>query len=223
MPVDSMGEGGDVVLGEVGGTTVQPGKFTVSQSWMHVDFQSAKDPSWEERNPGFSTCVVTIEADDDFVIKPSGEGSSNSSKMFQMVGGAGGAKVREELKGRVLEDLVRNFPTCEGKVVGAWLGEVSAQGLSHDPNRFAANCVKPGTPFGNLFLGGLDVTYDSFVGGLAAGYLTANAVLGYTAFDQVVLGKSLVADLVAGVGGSGGHGKGEAEEAVPFTEKIVVE
>ena len=42
-------------------------KFEAGQSWIRVSFPSAKDPSFEGRHGKITTCVVTIEADDEFV------------------------------------------------------------------------------------------------------------------------------------------------------------
>lgn len=42
-------------------------KFTSGVLWMKVSFPSAKDLSWFDRHGNITTCVVTIEADDDFV------------------------------------------------------------------------------------------------------------------------------------------------------------
>ena len=42
-------------------------KFEAGQSWIRVSFPSAKDPSFESRHGNITTCVVTIEADDEFV------------------------------------------------------------------------------------------------------------------------------------------------------------
>ena len=42
-------------------------KFEAGQSWIRVSFPSAKDPSFESRHGNMTTCVVTIEADDEFV------------------------------------------------------------------------------------------------------------------------------------------------------------
>ena len=81
------------------------------------------------------------------------------------------------------------------------MGEVTRVGLSHDPFRYAAACVRPSTPFPNLFLSGTDLTYDSFLGGFEAGYLTATGLLGYNAVDLLYLGKNAVSDLDDGKGG----------------------
>jgi hypothetical protein len=42
-------------------------KYEAGQSWVRISFPSAKDPSFVSRHGNITTCVVTIEADDDFV------------------------------------------------------------------------------------------------------------------------------------------------------------
>ena len=82
-------------------------KFTSGHSWMRVSFPSTKDPSWEERYGNVSTCVVTIEADDDFV------------KMFETkpkvyVLQRPNEDVAKRLVDRVMKDVLQEFPQLEG-------------------------------------------------------------------------------------------------------------
>jgi hypothetical protein len=44
-------------------------KFEAGQSWIRISFPSAKDPSFSARHGDITTCVVTIEADDEFVLQ----------------------------------------------------------------------------------------------------------------------------------------------------------
>jgi len=90
-----------------------PFKFEAGKSWIRVAFPSAKDPSFEERHGKVTTCVVTIEADDDlvtpydtkpkiFVIKKS-SASSNGDL--------------QRLSDRVKKDLFELYPQLEGKTI----------------------------------------------------------------------------------------------------------
>jgi hypothetical protein len=106
-----------------------------------------------------------------------------------------GEKKREELKAKVLEDLVMAFPQCKGRVVFSEVSSVVQTGLSHTPVRFAASCVRPKTVYDGLYLGGEDITYDSFLGRAAAGILACNALLGYTCLDLLWLEKNVAADI----------------------------
>ena len=87
--------------------TPRRAKFDAGRSWMKVSFPSAKDPSWQARHPGITTCVVTIEADDDFVTA-----FETRPRIFSTPKVPEGAASR--LVDRVTKDLVKNFPQLEG-------------------------------------------------------------------------------------------------------------
>ena len=78
---------------------------------MQISFPSAKDPSFESRHGKITTCVVTIEADDDFVTP-----FETKPKLFAI------QKHKTEASGdhqrlmeRVKKDLLDTFPQLEGK------------------------------------------------------------------------------------------------------------
>uniref|UniRef100_A0A7S4RCC2 Uncharacterized protein n=1 Tax=Ditylum brightwellii TaxID=49249 RepID=A0A7S4RCC2_9STRA len=164
-------------------------KFQTGQSWIKVSFPSAKDPSWEDRHGKISTCVVTIEADDDFVrlfeTKP---------KIYSMIkSGSGEAK---RLMERVMKDLLENFPQLEGKIMVAEVVGPTGGTLSHNPERFAARGVRADTPYPGLYIGGSDLTVgESFSGSIVGSWLAANAVMGYGNIDHLYLGKNVTSDL----------------------------
>ena len=83
-------------------------KFTSGVSWIKVSFPSAKDPSWFDRYGDVSTCVVTIEADDDFVRM-----FDTKPKIYSILK-VGSGEV-ERLRERVLKDLLEAFPQLEGE------------------------------------------------------------------------------------------------------------
>ena len=91
----------------------RPYKFETGRSWIRVSFPSAKDPSFEQCHGKLTTCVVTIEADDElvtpydtkpkiFVIKKSTASSSGEL---------------QRLSERVKKDLFEIYPQVEGKQV----------------------------------------------------------------------------------------------------------
>ena len=86
-------------------------KFIPGSSWIKVSFPSAKDPSWVDRHGSVSTCVVTIEADDDFVkafdFKP---------KIYSVLNKSGSSDM-ERMSDKVLKDLVDTFPQLEGECI----------------------------------------------------------------------------------------------------------
>ena len=87
-------------------------KFQTGESWMKVSFPSAKDPSWHNRYGNISTCVVTVEACDDFVRM-----FDTKPQIFSILKGAGSSTSGEmgRLTERVMKDLIQTFPQLEGK------------------------------------------------------------------------------------------------------------
>jgi hypothetical protein len=198
-------------------------KFQIGESWMKVSFPSAKDPSWHDRYGPISTCVVTIEACDDFVrlidTKPQvysilkGAESSTSSEMGRLMD-------------RVVKDLVQTFPQLEGMEISSFAVIVSnhrcfqlltllfsfasspdkilctqifgpvRSGLTHCPARFAIKGNRPETTYPGLYVGGADLTVgDSFSASIVGGWMAANAAMGYTFGDYFYLKKNLTSDL----------------------------
>ena len=77
---------------------------------MKVSFPSAKDPSWQERYGSVSTCVITVEAGDDFVRM-----FDTKPKIYSILShGSSTTGEIERLRDRVLKDLVDTFPQLEG-------------------------------------------------------------------------------------------------------------
>lgn len=167
-------------------------KFYVGESWMKVSFPSAKDPTFAERHGNISTCVVTVEVDDDFVTM-----FDAKPKIFSGVKrNVESSEAAQRLVEKVLKDLVGIYPQLEGKIVHGEMRGPFKQGLSHNPERYAAKGIRPDTTYPNLFVGGSDLTIgDSFSGGVVAGWLTANAVMGYTTVDHLFLEKNITSDL----------------------------
>ena len=192
-------------------TSGRRNKFDTGISWIKVSFPSAKDPSWHDRFGDISTCVVTIEADDDFVTKFDSKPAIFSNHKV-------GTDVAQRLMQRVLKDVLHNYPQLEGKVAfSKLLGPVRA-GLSHNPERFAAKGVRPKTLYPGLYVGGSDLTVgDSLSGSIVGGWLAANAVMDYNFIDYIFLEKHIVSDLALLT--KNRRRSGEDEIAVPFTPK----
>ena len=83
-------------------------KFTSGSSWMKVSFPSAKDPSWFDRYGPISTCVVTIEADDEFVRM-----FDTKPRIYSVLKPTGDPTTT--LGHRVVKDLCATFPQLEGE------------------------------------------------------------------------------------------------------------
>ena len=116
----------------------RPNKFAPGRSWMKVSFPSAKDPSWVDRHGSATTCVVTVEADDDFVRM------FDTKPRIYSVPGSTPADVAERLKDRVLKDLVDTFPQLAGEGGGSATARASASWpASHE--LFLSNATTPQT------------------------------------------------------------------------------
>lgn len=198
-----------VTAGEVGemSSAINSRKFMSGSSWMRVSFPSTKDPSWEERYGTLSTCVVSIEADDDVV-----QMFESKPKIFVPKRRNEDAEIR--LVQRVLKDVREEFPQLVGNIIKLCVRGPLRMGLSHTPERYVAKGIRPKTHFPNLFMSGSDLTVDTFSGGIVAGWLTANAVLGYNYLHLSTLSKTISYDLQQFLEEPEGE-----EEAVLYTEK----
>lgn len=189
-------------------------KFFSGESWMQISFPSAKDPTFAERHGNLSTCVVTVEADDDFVTC-----FESKPKLFSTLkSSVEHSEAAQRLMERVIKDLVRIYPQLEGNIEHSEIRGPFSMGLSHTPERYAAKGIRPDTSYPNLYIGGSDITIgDSFSGGIVGGWLTANAVMRYATVDHLFLNKNITSDLARYI-----YPTNDLEEvAVPFTPKTV--
>ena len=165
-------------------------KFRPGESWMRVSFPSAKDPSWADRHGDVTTCVVTVEADDDFV-----RAFDTKPKIYSVLDKAASVD-GERFRDRVMKDLFENFPQLEGRVETVQMSGPYRPGARQDPARFAIKGNRPETTYPGLFVGGSELTVaDSFSGDVVSGWLVANAVVGYSLIDHVYLKKNITSDL----------------------------
>ena len=166
-------------------------KFDTGVSWIQIAFPSAKDPTFASRHGNMSTCVVTVEADDDFVVL-----FDTKPKIYSFLRSNSSSDAATRLLERVKKDLLDTFPQLEGKVEASELRGPFVQGLSHNPERYAAKGIRADTPYPGLYMGTPDLTVgDSFSGSIVAGWLAANAVVGYSAVDYLFLDKNITTDL----------------------------
>jgi len=147
---------------------------------VYLSFPSAKDPDFGRRYPGRST----IEA---IGFAPYAWFSA-WEKTRWMHRGAEYEAMKQRLTDRLLEVLIRQCPTLDGKIehvelstplstrhfAGHQQGEI--YGLDHSPARFEARELKPRTPLAGLYLTGADVCVAG-VGGAAMGGVLAASVI----------------------------------------------
>jgi hypothetical protein len=96
----------------------------------------------------------------------------------------------------VKKDLFSIYPQLEDKVQHAEVRGVIHRGLSHTPERYAAQGLRPESPYPGLFVSGPDLTVGgSFAASIVAGWLTVNAVIGYSYLDLLFLRKNVTSDI----------------------------
>ena len=170
----------------------RPVQFENGKSWMSISFPSAKDPSFEERHGKVSTCVVTIEADDDIV-----RCFESKPKLYVAKQSAQGRKIYfDRLLDRVRRDVIDLYPQLEGKIIHAEISNTLDRALMQNPERYAAKGVRADTPYPGLYLGGSDLTVNgSLSASIVGGWLAANAVAGYSYIDFLFLQKNITSDI----------------------------
>jgi hypothetical protein len=187
-------------------------KFYSGQSWMKISFPSAKDPSWTERHGKITTCVVTVEADDDFIHPFDSAPKIFSNRNFTQ-------DDYQRLLDRVMKDVYANFPQLKDKVDFCSMTGPIRKGLSHTPLRYAAKGIRPKTIYPGLFVGGSDLTVgDSFSGSIVGGWMVANAVVNYGDIDYIYLDKNITNDLI--LFSKRCKANDEEDVAVPFKEAL---
>lgn len=166
-------------------------KFMSGKSWMRVSFPSAKDPSWEEvYGSELSTCVVTVEADDDFVKNF----HTTTPKLFVPLRGSENSKGKR-LVDRIMRDVYEEFPQLKNNIAHMELRGPIRKGLSHTPERYVVKGIVPNTNYPNLYIGGSDLCMDNFSGEIVGSWMATNAVLKYGHMDLSMLQKNVTADL----------------------------
>lgn len=156
---------------------------------VYASFPSAKDPTFQERFPGRATIDLITLCRWEWVEK-----WKDSSWMKR---GTEYGELKARFTERLLESLFARLPQLRGKVDHCELstplttrhfashprGEL--YGLDHDPARYRLR-LRAQTPVKGLFLTGADLVSAGVAGGLAAGILTAGAILGVRVIRDVM-------------------------------------
>ena len=147
-----------------------------------ISFPSTNDPSWEERYPGKTTCVmITLVPFKWFKEWEEKKDKGVDYKNLKKVLG-------KKLWSQVLEiypqlgDKVKHFdvvtPLTYQYFISSPKGEIF--GCAHNKKRFSpitAAVMRPDTPIPGLFLTGQDVFTCGFSGAMLGGLLTSTAIL----------------------------------------------
>lgn len=156
----------------------------------YVSFPGAKDPDFTNRFPGRTTIEVIGFAPYERFEKWEDERWKHRGEEYEAY--------KDQISGRLLEQLLRFEPQLAGKIdyqelstplttrhfVNYKRGEI--YGIAHTPDRFTKKFLRPQTPVKNLYLTGQDVVTAGIGGALFAGILTASAILGKDIFRDIL-------------------------------------
>lgn len=149
---------------------------------VYISFPSAKDPSWESRYPGTATIEIVAPAFFEHFEAWKDQPWGKRGEDYDVF--------KEELTGRLLENLYEKLPQLRDKIDYCELstplstdffcfyrrGEM--YGLTHDPQRFEQDWLRPKTRIPGLYLTGQDVISCGVGGAMFAGFASAISVLG---------------------------------------------
>ncbi|XP_022341649.2 all-trans-retinol 13,14-reductase-like [Crassostrea virginica] len=151
---------------------------------MFISFPSAKDPTWHERNPNLSTCLlITLSKYSWFKQWEEGRVKHRGEDYEDL---------KTVIAKKMLEQCIRLYPNLEGKVeyldVGTplsnkyYLGFSHGEmyGLDHSMQRFlpdAAMHLRAKTDIPGLYLTGQDIMSAGLTGALFGGLLCASELL----------------------------------------------
>ena len=156
----------------------------------YISFPAAKDPAFLGRFPGRSTVeIITIAPFEWFA--PWAETRWRKR-------GADYDALKDRFMDRLLERLYEAEPQLRGKVDHAELstplstahfagyetGEI--YGLDHRPDRFRQDFLRARTPVSGVYLTGQDIATAGIGGALAAGLVTAGAILNRNVMSRVM-------------------------------------
>ena len=148
---------------------------------VYVSFPSAKDPDFEDRYPGRATIELITLAPWERFAAWAGERVRRRGEDYEAIKAELAERMLRELDRRLpqvrpaIDHLEVSTPLSTAHFAGYGRGEI--YGLAHTPERFAARWLKPRTPIRGLWLTGQDIVSCGVAGAMAAGYLTASAML----------------------------------------------
>lgn len=151
---------------------------------LFISFPSTKDPAWEERYPGKTTCVViTVLPFDwfkDWEDKTVLHRGKDYDNLKMVLGKRIWAQVLEMYP--QLEDKVEYFevgtPLSNQFYIASPKGEI--YGCDHNKERFSpitTSMMRPDTPIPGLYLTGQDISTCGLTGAMQGGLLTGTVIL----------------------------------------------
>nr|CAB3265527.1 all-trans-retinol 13,14-reductase [Phallusia mammillata] len=160
---------------------------------LFVSFPSAKDPSWNERYPGKSTCVIVTFSKTEWFDEWTGDDVKRRGLIYD--------NLKKTFINQAWDQVLNLFPHLKDKVevisggsplshmhyINSMHGEI--YGVNHNKERFymenAAN-LRPKTPIPGLYLCGQDVFTAGMIGSALGGVLAASEVLNRYLFLDLI-------------------------------------
>ena len=160
---------------------------------LFLSFPSTKDPTWNERFPGKSTCEIVSLAEYDWFSKWKDEKVMHRGEDYE--------EIKQRIGKRMWEQICRFHPNLKDKVeyfdVGSPLSNqyyIAASrgefyGADHNVDRFLPQSVfnlRADTSIKGLYLTGQDVLCCGFSGGLYSGLISACTILRRNLMNDLV-------------------------------------
>ena len=151
---------------------------------LFISFPSTKDPEWDRRHPGKTTCTVITLAPYEWFERWENERVMKRGEEYE--------EFKNRIGKRIWEQTCKLFPQVCDRVdffdvgsplsnryyIAAPRGEI--YGIDHHIDRFSPNAVmklRPDTSIPGLYLTGQDILSCGFAGAMFSGVITASAVL----------------------------------------------
>ncbi|EDO43555.1 predicted protein [Nematostella vectensis] len=151
---------------------------------LFISFPSTKDPEWDKRHPGKSTCTIITLARYEWFEQWENERVMKRGADYELR--------KQRIGKRMWEQTCRFFPNLEDKVeyfdvgspvsnnyyIASPRGEI--YGIDHNVERFSPESavnLRPETAIPGLYLTGQDVLSCGFAGAMFGGLFTASTIL----------------------------------------------
>ncbi|PFX24730.1 all-trans-retinol 13,14-reductase-like [Stylophora pistillata] len=159
---------------------------------VFISFPSTKDPEWDKRHPGKTTCTVITLAPYEWFERWENERVMKRGEEYE--------DLKNRIGKRIWEQTCKLFPQVRDRVdffdvgsplsnryyIAAPRGEI--YGIDHHIDRFSPNAVmklRPDTSIPGLYLTGQDILSCGFAGAMFSGVITASAVLNRNLFADI--------------------------------------
>jgi all-trans-retinol 13,14-reductase len=167
-----------------------------------IAFSCAKDSSWQERYPNHSNAILITTVSKDLFTQWENDRCAHRSEEYKNMKNIIGKRLIDEV-------LLENFPQLKDKIISYNVAtplttqyyfnniDGDSYGMRMDTNRLLnGEIVRPRTSIDNLYLTGQDIITMGFTGAMMAGIMTANVVMKYDNFIDIIKGNNIVKELL---------------------------